>query len=90
MNPTNDHPGCLIFPCTFPIKVMGHNTKAFSSAVEEIFSRHLNPGQYTSSSRPSSGNKYLSITVTFTAQSKAQLNAIYEELNRSELVVMTL
>jgi putative lipoic acid-binding regulatory protein len=28
--------------------------------------------------------------VTFTAQSKAQLNAIYEELNRSELVVMTL
>jgi putative lipoic acid-binding regulatory protein len=28
--------------------------------------------------------------VTFTARSKAQLNAIYEELNRNKLVVMTL
>ncbi len=90
MKPMNDHPSCLVFPCTFPIKVMGHNTKAFLSAVEEIFNRHLDPGEYTSSSRPSSGNKYLSITVTFTARSKDQLNAIYEELNRSELVVMTL
>jgi putative lipoic acid-binding regulatory protein len=86
----NDKPSCLQFPCTFPIKVMGHNTKAFSSAVEEIFNRHLNPGQYTSTSRLSSGNKYLSITVTFTAQSKNQLNTLYEDLNKSELVVMTL
>jgi hypothetical protein len=86
----NDKPSCLQFPCTFPIKVMGHNTKAFSSAVEEIFNRHLNPGQYTSTSRLSRGNKYLSITVTFIAQSKDQLNTLYEELNEHELVVMTL
>jgi uncharacterized protein len=85
-----DKPTCLTFPCTFPIKVMGHNTKAFSSAVEEIFNRHLDPGHYTSTSRLSSGNKYLSITVTFTARSMSQLNALYEELNRNELVVMTL
>jgi len=86
----SDQPSCFQFPCAFPIKGMGHNTKAFSSAVEEIFNRHLNPGQYTSTSRLSRGNKYLSITVTFTARSKAQLNAIYEELNRNKLVVMTL
>jgi uncharacterized protein len=86
----NDQPGCLQFPCTFPLKVMGHNTKAFSSAVEEIFNRHLGPGQYISTSRPSSGNKYLSITVTFTARGKDQLNTLYEELNGNELVVMTL
>jgi uncharacterized protein len=83
-------PTCFKFPCTFPIKVMGHNTEAFSSVVVEIFNRHLDPGQYTSTSRLSSGNKYLSITVTFTAQSIAQLNALYEELNKNELVVMTL
>jgi putative lipoic acid-binding regulatory protein len=38
----------------------------------------------------SRGNKYLSITVTFIAQSKDQLNTLYEELNEHELVVMTL
>jgi uncharacterized protein len=86
----NDKPSCLIFPCTFPIKVMGLNTKAFSSAVEDVFNRHLSPGQYTSTSRLSSSSKYLSITVTFIAQSKEQLNTLYEELNRNELVVMTL
>jgi hypothetical protein len=86
----NDKPTCLKFPCTFPIKVMGLNTDAFSSAIEEIFNRHLSPGQYTSTSRLSSGNKYLSITLTFTAQSMSQLNTIYEELNKNELVVMTL
>jgi hypothetical protein len=86
----NDKPSCLQFPCTFPIKVMGLNTDAFSSAIEEIFNRHLSPGQYTSTSRLSSGNKYLSITLTFTAQSMSQLNTIYEELNKNELVVMTL
>jgi putative lipoic acid-binding regulatory protein len=86
----NDKPSCFKFPCTFPIKVMGHNTEAFPSVVEEIFNRHLEPGQYTSTSRLSSGSKYLSITVTFTAQSMSQLNTLYEELNRNELVVMTL
>jgi hypothetical protein len=86
----NDQQSCLRFPCEFPIKVMGHNSEAFSSAVEEIFSRRLHPGQYTTTSRLSSGNKYLSITVTFMAQSMVQLNSIYEELNKHELVVMTL
>jgi hypothetical protein len=86
----NDQQSCLQFPCEFPIKVMGHNSEAFSSAVEEIFNRRLHPGQYTTTSRLSSGNKYLSITVTFMAQSMVQLNSIYEELNKHELVVMTL
>ena len=41
-------------------------------------------------SRLSSGDKYLSLTVTFTAESKDQLDAIYEDLNGHELVLMTL
>ncbi len=80
----------ITFPCLFPIKVMGLNSEAFTSAVMSIFCHHLEPGQFTQSARPSSSGKYLSITVTFMAQSQEQLNAIYEELNRHELVVMTL
>ncbi len=78
------------FPCLFPLKVMGLNQEAFSSAVLTIFRNHLESGQFTQSAKSSSSGKYLSITVTFMAQSQEQLNKIYEELNRHELVVMTL
>jgi hypothetical protein len=41
-------------------------------------------------SKLSSTGKYLSITATFTATSREQLDALYLELNSHELVVMTL
>ena len=78
------------FPCVFPIKVMGLNNEAFSSAVMAIFRKHLDIYRADNSRRTSSGDKYLSITVTFMAESRAQLDAIYQELNDHELVLMTL
>ncbi len=78
------------FPCLFPIKVMGLNSDAFTAAVLSTFRNHLGTAQFTQCSRLSSGGKYLSITVTFMAQSQEQLNAIYAELKLNELVVMTL
>jgi len=80
----------LQFPCSFPVKVMGHNSEAFSSAIRVIVERHAAVGDISYSSQPSSRDKYLSITATFTAQSKEQLNALYQELNDHELVLMTL
>jgi putative lipoic acid-binding regulatory protein len=80
----------LQFPCTFPIKVMGPNREAFPSAVLTIFHRHMAPDQVSYSRRLSSGDKYLSLTVTFTAQSREQLDALYRELHAHELVLMTL
>lgn len=80
----------LQFPCSFPVKVMGHNSEAFSSAIRVIVERHATVDDISYSSQPSSGDKYLSITATFTAQSKEQLNALYQELNDHELVLMTL
>jgi len=79
----------LQFPCAFPLKAMGLNTDAFSSAVRAIFEKHVT-GEISYSAQLSSGNKYLSITATFTAQSKEQLDALYQELNDHELVLMTL
>ena len=78
------------FPCVFPVKVMGLNSGAFSSAVLAVFHRHLGPDRISCSEQLSSSNKYLSLTVTFTAQSKAQLDAIYQDLHAHELVLMTL
>jgi putative lipoic acid-binding regulatory protein len=55
-----------------------------------IFQRHAAPNQISSSRRLSSGDKYLSLTVTFTAQSREQLDSLYRELHAHELVLMTL
>ena len=78
------------FPCSFPLKVMGHNNNAFESAVREILSKHVGSKPIELASRPSSSGKYLSVTATFTATSREQLDALYRELNAHELVMMTL
>jgi putative lipoic acid-binding regulatory protein len=86
----HDHASCFTFPCSYPLKVMGQKSDAFEKAVREIIMKHLQGAPVVYDSRPSGTGKYLAITATFTAVSKAQLDAIYQELNDHELVVMTL
>jgi len=81
----------LTFPCRFPIKVMGHASEGFDTLVEQIVRRHqprLGEGAVTV--RTSRGGRYLSVTVTITAESRAQLDAIYRDLTACEQVVMAL
>ncbi|MDH5183438.1 MAG: DUF493 domain-containing protein [Gammaproteobacteria bacterium] len=79
------------FPCPFPIKAMGKNTPEFESFVMGVINKHVaDLGEGAVSSKPSKGDKWISLTITITAQSKAHLDAIYLELNGSDLVVMTL
>jgi putative lipoic acid-binding regulatory protein len=87
----NETDSLFQFPCVFPIKVMGKNTDELYPVVSAIMEKHV-PGLngVIFESRLSSRDKYLSITVTFTAQSRAQLDAIYLDLNRHEMVLMTL
>lgn len=79
------------FPCHFAIKVMGKNIPEFEATVLSIVRKHVpDLSEGAVSAKPSSGDKWLSLTVSFTAQSKAQLDALYIELNASDQVVMTL
>ncbi len=88
---TEDKGTLFQFPCPYPLKVMGRNTSEFYSAVSTIVEKHVAPGnEITYSSRTSSGEKYLSITATFPAESQEQLYALYKELNEHDLVLMTL
>ena len=80
----------LAYPCTFPLKVVGLNTETFERAVREVFRKHLGDIVVEFVTRKSSGGKYLSVTATFTAGSREQVDAIYRELNGHDLVVMTL
>lgn len=81
---------CIQFPCTFPLKVMGLNNDLFEPAVREIFETFFGTEPLPYEKQFSSSNKYVSITVTFTATSKEQLDALYNALNSHELVLMTL
>ena len=81
----------LQFPCSYPLKVLGQNTNAFHAMVSAVIEKHVAEGtEVTYFTRVSSGDKYMSITATFIAQSHQQLVAIYEELNQHELVLITL
>lgn len=81
----------LEFPCEFPIKAMGLACDELEIAVIEIVKRHVeNLSEGSLKMRPSKTGKYISITVTVTAHSKAQLDAIYMDLTACEHVTMAL
>lgn len=88
MPPQDTH---LEFPCNFPVKAMGLAGTDFDLLVMEIVGRHAGPlREGAVSSRPSSNGKYVSVTVVIQAQSKQQLDAIYNELTAHERVLMAL
>lgn len=79
------------YPSAFPIKVMGAHVSGFTEAIVEVARRH-DPGfdPATLESRPSSGGKYLGLTITITATSREQLDAIYRELTSHPMVKVVL
>jgi putative lipoic acid-binding regulatory protein len=80
-----------LFPCEFPIKVMGIVSEDFDMLFVEIVRRHCQDlTEGCVQTRMSSGGKYMSVTVTFTAESRAQLDALYAELNQHEQIKMVL
>jgi len=79
------------YPLEFPIKVMGRNQPGFAQTVTAIVQRHapdFDPA--TVAMRPSRENTYLSLTCTFTATSREQLDALYTELSGHPMVTMVL
>jgi hypothetical protein len=79
------------FPCDFPIKIMGEATDEFRSLAVGIVTRHF--GSLDADrieERPSSGGRYLGLTITVRAESKAQLDAVYTELTSCRQVLVAL
>ena len=72
----------LEFPCAFPVKVMGANTAEFEAAIVMISRQHIpDLGEAAISSAQSRTGKYVSITITFTATSRPQIDNLYRALN---------
>jgi uncharacterized protein len=81
----------LQFPLELPLKVFGKDEDDFESLVLDLLTRHVPQEKVTDLRRQiSSGGKYLAVTVTFTAEDRAQMEAVYAELSRHERVLWVL
>lgn len=79
------------FPCDFTLKVFGKATNAFEIAVLTIIKKHVATLQENAiRQRYSKDKNYLSLSVTIHAHSKAQLDAIYQDLTKEPCVIMAL
>ncbi len=79
------------FPCDFPIKVMADNVPGIELFVRETLSKHIRePEKIEFKSRESREGNYISMTAIFEADSKEQLNTLYEIFSKHPQVKMVL
>jgi uncharacterized protein len=79
------------FPCEFPIKVMGRDSESFRTLTLAIVERHAGSLPATRiTERMSSKGRFLSLTYTIRAESRAQLDRIYQDLTDSGVVLVAL
>jgi uncharacterized protein len=81
----------LEFPGDYPLKVVGRPGEEFRERVRAVVLRHhpnLGAGRVTE--RLSANGNYLSISYLLNAESRAQIEALIEELRACEGVLMLL
>lgn len=79
------------FPCEFPIKMMGHNTPEFRATARALVEKHSGPVNDDAVQAVLSRNdRFVSVTVTISATSQLQLDAIYQDVTDHEDVLMAL
>ncbi|NBV89500.1 MAG: DUF493 domain-containing protein [Betaproteobacteria bacterium] len=69
------------FPCAFPIKVMGAHREDFRLEMLRVVEPHVGPvADHQVEVRLSRNGQYISLTLTFEAQSRPQIDAVYQTL----------
>ena len=79
----------LKFPADVPVKVFGRNDAEFRAAVVEIVEKHFSTA-YTVTEVASRQAAYVSLTITVRAESRARLDALYQDFVASAQVLMAL
>ena len=81
----------IVYPCAFPIKVMGAKADGFVHAITTV-AHEFDPtfDAKTVELRESKGGNYLGITITITATSREQLDELYRTLSTHPMVKMVL
>ena len=84
---TPEPPSLIEYPSAFPIKVMGLQVEGYVEAMVAValqFDPHFDAAGIEQ--RPSSGGKYLGLTLTVTATSREQLDELYRTLSSHPMV----
>jgi putative lipoic acid-binding regulatory protein len=89
-NPPDDA-SLIAYPSSFPIKVMGLKVDGLVHTMTNI-AKQFDPAfdASTIELRESKGGKYLGITLTVTATSRAQLDDLYRTLSAHPMVKVVL
>lgn len=88
---TNKEVAEPIYPCQFPMKVIGEDNNNLEKIIIKVmssFGEALNPDEMVITH--SKNKKYLSITFTINAKSREYIDQIYSELNAQKEVKMVL
>ena len=81
----------LEFPCDFPVKIVGKADQGFEAMVTQIVARHAGPLEPDHiRGRPSRDGKFVALTCLIRAESKTQLDGLYEELSQHPDILMVL
>ena len=79
------------FPCDFPIKMMGRDTPDFRIMARSLVERHVGPvADNAVKAAVSHNGSFVSVTITVTATSQQQLDAIYRDVSGHDDVLMAL
>ena len=91
--PVPDHESASLidYPSAFPIKVRGAQVDGFVEAIVAVARRHDPSFDDTKIElRPSRAGNYVGVTITVTATSRVQLDALYAELSSHPMVKVVL
>ena len=87
----SEDPPKIVFPCAYPIKVLGRAGATFQPAVMAVFNQHAGGfSEHDVLVKASRKGTFQSITVTIEAQSEEQLRLIHQDLMDTGLVSMVL
>jgi putative lipoic acid-binding regulatory protein len=81
----------LIFPCRFPIKILGRDNPDFHDIALRVVETHageIKPHDIRTA--PSRQGNFVSITITIDATSQQQLDDIYRDLSAHEQIMVAL
>lgn len=81
----------LHFPCEFAIKIFGIASDEFEVSALTIIRKHFpDLRENAIQHRTSKDNKYLALTITVKANSRAHLDNVYRDLTASPYILMAL
>lgn len=79
------------FPCDLPIKVFGRSDTDLSKTAFDIVKAHVASLEHADiRSQTSREGRFISLTINIRAESREQVDAVYQDLSANDSILMVL